>query len=397
MNLFSTDELTVLTTESETTCVSIYSPMERLGVETQQNPIRFKNLIRQAEERLIAGGLRGQAARDLLEPALQLDNYEFWQHQQTGLAIFLSPNLFRYYRLPIDVPELVVVNDAKNDTEGGALCNRFHVKPLLPLLSGDGQFYILALSQNQIRLFQGTRFSVGEIELEDMPTSMAEALRFDDPEKSLQFHTGTPPSGSGGSRAAIFHGQGAGEDDQNENLIRYFRQVNDGLQTFLKNQRSPLILAGVEYLFPLYRQANTYSYVLEDGIPGNPETLTAEELQQSAWAIVQPYFEQTQQEVISQYEALTETTGQTASEVQTVVSAAYYHQVEALFVPVGQQQWGRFNPETGEVKMHSASEPGNEDLLDFAALHTLLNGGTVYAVEPDKVPGNKPIAAVLRY
>jgi hypothetical protein len=38
--------------------------------------------------------------------------------------------------------------------------DRFHLKPLLPLLTGDGRFYILALSQNQVRLLQGTRYSV---------------------------------------------------------------------------------------------------------------------------------------------------------------------------------------------------------------------------------------------
>lgn len=35
--------------------------------------------------------------------------------------------------------------------------DRFHVTPLLPLLAGDGHFFVLALSQNQIGLLEGTR------------------------------------------------------------------------------------------------------------------------------------------------------------------------------------------------------------------------------------------------
>jgi hypothetical protein len=36
-------------------------------------------------------------------------------------------------------------------------------------------------------------------------------------------------------------------------------------------------------------------------------------------------------------------------------------------------------------------------LLDLAAAHTLLNGGIVYAVEPEAVPDESPIAGILRY
>ena len=253
MKLFSIEELATLTLEANTNCVSIYMPTYKMSTETLQNPIRFKNLIREAEEKLIETGLRGQEAKDLLLPAHELDEYDFWQHQSDGLAIFISNNFFSYYTVPIDFQELVVVTD------------RFHIKPLISLLTGDGQFYILALSQNLVRLFQGTRYSVNQIELEDLPTSIAEALKYDDPEKSLQFHTGTPQGGSGG-RAAIFHGQGAGNDDAKDNILRYFRKVNDGLQQLLKNQKCPLVLVGVDYLLPIYKQANSYSDLIDEGI-----------------------------------------------------------------------------------------------------------------------------------
>ena len=38
-----------------------------------------------------------------------------------------------------------------------------------------------------------------------------------------------------------------------------------------------------------------------------------------------------------------------------------------------------------------------EDLLDLAAVQTLLHGGTIYAVEPEQVPGGGPLAALFRY
>lgn len=240
MRLFSLDELKILIEEPNGVCISVYMPTRQLGVETQQNPIRFKNLLRQAEQELINSGLRSQDIQDLLQPAREIDEYDFWQHQSNGLAIFIAPNFFSYYCLPINFPELVVVTD------------RFHLKPLLPLLTTDGMFYILALSQNQVRLFQGTRYSVTEIELEDVPQGIAEALKYDNAEKQLQFHSGTSQGGSS-QRAAMFHGQGAGNDEQKDNILRYFLQVNKGLQDLLKNQQVPLVLAGVDYLLPIYK------------------------------------------------------------------------------------------------------------------------------------------------
>ena len=383
MNLFSIDELKTLIKKPSGACISIYMPTHRMGTTTQQDPIRFKNLMRQAEELLVGGGMRGQAARDLLEQAKKLDNSEFWQYQSYGLAIFISTNVFRYYCLPLNFGELVVFTD------------RFHLKPLLPLLTGDGKFYILALSQNEVRLLQGTRYSVSEVELQNVPQSIAEALKYDDPEKQFQFHTGTPSAGSG-DRAAMFHGHGAGADDEKDNILRYFRKVDGGLQEFLKNQQVPLVLAGVDYLLPIYKQANTYPYLMDNGITGNPDELKAEELHSSTWEIVQPYFKQSQQDVVSRYQELAGT-GQTANNIQDVVSAAYYQRIESLFVPVGVQQWGLFNPSNSEIQLHQEHEPGDEDLIDFAAIHTVLNGGTVYAVEPEKVPSDAPLAAIFRY
>jgi hypothetical protein len=40
------------------------------------------------------------------------------------------------------------------------------------------------------------------------------------------------------------------------------------------------------------------------------------------------------------------------------------------------------------------AEPGDEDLLNFAAIHVLLHAGTVYVVRSDEVPGRRPVAAV---
>lgn len=381
MKLFSLDEAKLLIEQPQGMCVSIYLPTHKLGTQTQQDPIRFKNLVKAAEDKLIETGMRPQDVRDLLARVTELDDYQFWQHQSDGLAIFVAENFFSYYQVPLNFDELVVVSD------------RFHLKPLLQLLTNDGRFYLLALSQNQIRLFQGTRYSISEIELEDVPQSIAEVLRYDDPEKQLQFHTGTS---QGGDRAAMFHGQGSGEDDQKDNILRYFRQVDLGIQELLKKQQYPLVLAGVEYLFPIYKEANNYPHLIDGGVTGNPDVAKPAELHAPAWKIVQPYFDKNQQELVERYQELAGT-GQTNANISDVVSAAYFQRIDSLFVPLGMRKWGSFDAENNKVEVHDQQQAGDEDLMDFAAIHTLLNSGTVYAVPPEEVPGDAPLAAIFRY
>jgi len=384
VDLLSRDELRMLIGNAGGPCVAIYMPAHRVGSGTRQDPIRLRNLLREAEERLIASGLRSTTAQELLEPAWQLGQPGlFWSYQSDGLAIFISPGMFRYYRLPFSFKKLVVVAD------------RFHIKPLLPLLSGDGQFYILALSQNEVSLLQGTRYSVSEVYLEGVPESLEEALRYDDPEKQLQFHTRTPRV-TDGKRSAIFHGHGVGIDDSKDNIRRYFHQIDAGLRELLRDERAPLVLAGVDYLLPLYREVNSYPYLLDQGIPGNPEGLKAAELHAQAWAVVQSYFLKAQQEAAARYRQFAGT-GLTSNDVKETVAAAYHGRIDLLFVAVGVQRWGTFAPDTNVVQLHQKAEPGDEDLLDFAAMHTLLNRGIVYAVEPGKVPDDAPLAALFRY
>ncbi|MBC7234168.1 MAG: hypothetical protein H5T68_13105 [Chloroflexi bacterium] len=383
MDLLTLDELKALVRQNVGACASIFMPTHRAGAETRQDPIRFKNLLREAEEGLRALGLRSPQARGLLAPARGLlTDFAFWRHQSDGLALFVAVDLFRFYRLPLDFAELVVVGE------------RCYVKPLLPLFMGDGHFFILALSQNQIRLLEGTRHSVDEIDLKGVPTSLVEALGHVDFEKQLQFHTQTQSPGTG-ERTAGFHGHDPA-DEAKGRVLRYFRQVNEGLGQVLRDERAPLVLAGVDYLLPLYKEANTYAHLLEGGITGNPEAFTPAELHGRAWEIVQPCFLEAKQAARAQYQELVGT-GRTSTNVKEVVPAAYHGRVEVLFVALGIQQWGRFVPETNTVHLSAEPTPGDEDLLDFAAIQTILNSGTVYAVEPEKMPDGAPLAAIFRF
>jgi hypothetical protein len=382
MEMLKIEALQTLMEHTDEPCISMFLPMERAGKETRQNPIRFKNMVGETEERLGNSGMEAHQVQALLKPARELLNDPlFWQYQNSGFAFFRSPSLVRFHSLPLAFEELLVIS------------NQFHIKPLLPMFSINGHFYILALSQNQVRLLHATRYHVETLELpEDMPTSMAEALSYDDAEKQLQFRTNVP---GGQGQAPAFHGHQ--DTDERVNLLRYFLEIDRGIQAeYLSNQQAPLVLAGVDYIQSFYHERNTYRNLLEQGIEGNPDLMKPEELHAEAWKIVEPYFARDMHAAVEQFhERLNH--NRASHDLREVIPAACYGRIETLFVPVGVQKWGSFDMETNTLDLHEEARTGSRDLLDLAAVQTISQSGTVYAVEPEQVPAKAPAAALFRY
>jgi hypothetical protein len=371
------DIKTLIETQGEW-CVSLFMPTVRAGAEVQQNPIRFKNLLRQAQDRMAELEMRVPDIQAVLEPAQSiLDDPDLWRGNSDGLAVFAAPDMVRVLYLPLSFEELVMVE------------RRFHIKPLLPLLSNDGRFYVLAISQDHLRLLEGTRDHVSEIELANVPEGLSEALQYDGFTRLMR-----AAGGAGGG--SVIHG-GAGPEAKLD-ILRYFQIVDHGLRDLLGDQNTLLVLAGVDYLLPLYRQANTYNYLIDEAITGNPETLSAKELHQRAWKIVKPYFEQEQGEYRALYAELAGRADDRAtSNIKRIVQGAHEGRIAALFVARGVPMWGVYRAHSHNVHVHPSHQPGDQDLLDLAAAQTFANGGVVYVVDPLDVPGDGPAAAVLRY
>ncbi|MDQ3565315.1 MAG: hypothetical protein M3436_14670 [Pseudomonadota bacterium] len=361
--------------------MSVFMPAARASAEIQQGPIRFKNLLKEVESRLEAQEMRKPEIEALLNPAQDcLQDHSFWQHQADGLAFFLAREFAQYFCLPERFDELAVV------------AHRFHLKPLFPLISGDGPFYLLALSQNEVRLFHGNRYHISEVELDDdVPRSLADALGHDLTNEHLQYHAGGGDVGS-----PTYHAQGAGKDDIKPEIRKFFALLDEGLKKSLGHSKAPLVLAGVDYLLPIYRAVSSYPQLLEEGITGNPETLGAEALHQQAWPLVEPRFSVTRREAQERFHAMA-SQQKSSNRLAEVVLAAVEGRIETLFLAQGAQQRGRFDVEKRAIDLEDAADPNPEDLLDLAAVQTYLNGGTVYVVEPKEVPGGDISAAVFRY
>jgi hypothetical protein len=383
VNALDRDRLAELAAEHGGIRISIYMPAHRFGPGSQEaDTTRLRNLLRDAETSLAALEIRPSEADAVLAPARALlDDRPFWLRSEEGLALLLASGQMQALRLPGAPEERVWAGE------------RYHLAPLLPFTDAGRRFWVLALSQKRVRLYEGTQAGLTETPAAGIPESLADALQWEDFEKtSLQFHTGT--SGSGGRRPAVFHG--TGEVDLKGEIVRFFRGIDRGLREHLEGETAPLVVAGVEYLLPLYREVNTYPALTDGSVAGNPDSLGEAALHAQAWAIVKSVFDAERTALATRAAELWGSV-RIATETEQVLDAARHGRVQDLLLAEGAHWWGTHDEEMGRVELRTEPGPDAGDLLDAVIADTLRHGGSVAALPRSEMPHGRDAVALLRY
>ncbi|MCB0184230.1 MAG: hypothetical protein KDE31_08200 [Caldilineaceae bacterium] len=379
--------------------VSFYLPTnERRGHEVPQEPLLLRRLVEDVGRQLAAKGWRAGEITTFLAPIAELavPDQSFWPHQQRGLAIFRAQDFFAIYQLPEPTPPKTRIG------------THFWLRPLISAIGADGHFYLLALSQNKVQLYRGLGDVLAPMTVPQLPTALGETLRYDQFERTLQFHSTSSSGGaSTGRRAAVFHGQGDAGDERikHQQLDRFLQEVAEAVHRRLAGQRAPLFLAGVDYIQSIYRRHNHYPHLMMANVPGNVDHLTPVELRTATWPLCKEYQAELTKDALKRFVELTPLT-RTADNIETVVHAAQMQQVDSLFVsPLvddadahlpATEHWGTVDATTGYITRHTAPEPADEELVDYAVLQVLRHGGTVYPIPAEQMPG-EIMAAILRY
>jgi hypothetical protein len=368
----------------DTLCVSIFIPTHRAGEAVRKNAdaILLKNQWKEVAEKLKNEGLPPLEIDQVAQPILELiDNTEFWSHQSDGLALFLSKEGLEKFTLPIAFEAFNYVS------------NEFYLKPLMPMFVGDGRFFLLTLSLNDVQFFEGTRHSITPVKIADLtPARLEEVVGYDYKQKNLQFRS---PQGVLGQGA--FHGQGEGKDDRKNEILRFFRAVDKGLLTMLHDENAPMVVACQDYLFPMYKEANSYKHLVDKHIAANLNDVGPVYLHEMAWEKLAPQFDQERRDKIDRFMEV-HGTGQTAIETAEVLQAAMMGKTDTLFLENRTDIWGTYNPNNHTVKIDEEHHASNVSLMNLAATQVFLQGGKVYLMEKEEMPDDTAkMNALFRY
>ena len=367
------------------THVSLFIPTHRFGSGIQADRIRWRNLLADVESVLSNRGLRAPDITELVAPAraLQVDGAA-WQHMSDGLALFMRPGWHRAFRVPVDLPSL------------GTVGEHFAIGPLLRLVSGDRHFLVLALSQREVRLLEGSLQHVEELELRDVPTSLREVIEPAEPRSDAMARLTSSTVGGHPGRA-VFYGHGAaGEHSKKEDVRRFMGQVAEGLRSYLAGQDLPMVPVGLDYLVAMYREANAYQHLTGEAVLVNPDQLSEAELHAAAWPIVSDILNRQNNSAVESFQEL-QGTGRASNDPQVIEAAAREGRVETLLVAAQPWCWEQFTAGTPVVQLGVHGDFSHCELLDRAAADSLSRGGHIHALPTSEVPGGGDIGAVFRY
>ncbi|HYE37402.1 hypothetical protein [Methylocaldum sp.] len=366
----------------EPPCLSLYQPTHRHHPDNQQDPIRFRNLVKTLEESLWRAYPEEQV-QPLIESFLALaGDRGFWNHTLDGLAVLAAPGLFRVYRLQRPVPELAVVADS------------FHTKPLLRILQSADRYQVLGLNRREVKLFEGNRDALDEIELApEVPRTITEALG----EELTEPHLTISTYGSGPTGPAMHHGQGAKKDEVDLDAERFFRAVDRAvLEHHSRPSGLPLLLAALPEHHHLFRQVSHNPFLLAEGIDIHPDAVSADALRERAWRTVEPYYLARLTELVETFGAA-KAKGLGADDPAQVAGAAVAGRVATLLIDADCEVPGRIDPATGRVEFGNLAHPEVDDLLDDLAEWVLKTGGQVVVVPAERMPTETGVAAIYRY
>jgi hypothetical protein len=333
-------------------CISLYQPTHRHHPGNQQDPIRFKNLVKEVEASLRQKYPAAEVSK-LLKPLEELGaDAAFWNHTLDGLAVFAAPGLFKVFTTQRTVTEFAVVAD------------NFHTKPLRRILQTTGYYQVLCVSRIEIKLFEGNRHYLDEIELAPgVPRTVRDAVGW----------------------------EGRTDDE------RFFRAAGNAvLEHHSRPSDLPLVLAILPEHHALFRESSRNPFMLEKSIMINPFALSNEQLRDYAWEIVEPDFHAKSKALIADFQQSV-ADGLGSEDLSAVAQAAASGRIKTLLIEADRHIPGRIDPVSGAIESGKICDPRVDDLLDDLGELTLDKGGKLKVLPTELMPTSTGLAAIYRF
>jgi len=350
------------------TCVSIYLETTPLSQNVDASRTQLSNLFKTGREQIEASGFdkrRLAALTELVDDLL--DDDDFWRLQANSLAVFATPDALQTFRLANRLSPMVKVSD------------RLHLNPLLRAITFPNAAYVLAVSENAVRLIEVLPgLEPSRVKLPDLPRDAASAAgksTLNDRSHSRRVH---------------------GTEGQNVRLRQYARKIDAALRSTLAGRETPLILAAADRMAAIYRSVNSYPNILADHITSTTDRTTDADLAEAARALLDQAYAQETAKFRALYGAQARINRAT-TDLSDAARAASFGAIGTLLVDIDSDVPGLVDEETGVVNFAEGPSASTYDVVDEIAARALSTGARVLAVRKEDLPGDGTLAAFLRF
>jgi hypothetical protein len=264
------------------------------------------------------------------------------------------------------------------------------------ILQSADRYHVLGLNRQEIKLYEGNRDALDEIEpAPGVPRTITEALGEDltEPHQTVASYGGV-----GGGHSPMHHGHGGRESEVDIDAERFFRAVDRAvLKHHSQPSGLPLILAALPEHHHLFHDVSHNPFLLPDSIDIHPDALASiDELRQRAWQLMEPRY-------LARLAALVEEFGNARSgglgddELAKVAKAVVGGRVATLLIEARREIPGHIDAATGAIVSGDLAHPEVDDVLDDLGTLALKMGGQVVIVPAERMPTETGIAAIYRY
>jgi hypothetical protein len=359
-------------------CITILLPPYHPGERAASPGALLKSNLQEGARQLSERALPKSATVNLLEPLQHLArDPALVSGSHWGRAIFRSPSVFEQFHLTHPVQASLSV--------GGS----FAIRKLARELGRPGTFYILALYKTRVSLLRCAGLHAEPAKLPPgVPDTLLEALSLEPPDHDLENRSAA--GSSTGAMHSVRFGTGSGRETEHAHLADFYKLVDRALPEIFPEPNIPLILAGVEEDTAMYRAISTYRGLARNSVLGSPDLLREqiEMLQQAYSILLIDGLERQASALIAAKERTSPS--RFSTDPDTILRAAFEGRMGQLYVDEDAERIDVFERE----KYRSW---GREDLLNLAAVQTIIHHGKSCELPTKMMPHGSIAAGLMRF
>lgn len=347
----------LLASHTGTLKATIYIPTS--PIPNEQDKTRLKNALQIIKDNPVFDDRElGDTYRKIYAELLEDD--DFWRFQDYGLAVLFDRDGYEYFHLPFEIAEAEYLTD------------HFIISPMIIMASADTGFYLLDINFTKPRLFSGSRGSLREVLVKDMPKSFDNVM---------------------GRSSFKNHSLGGEDNAINEDEKKYLQLIATAVADYMPHHNRALIIAGTSNRIGHIKPLLQHGHILNESLVGNFETTDSEQLYREVNAVLRPALMKERDEIATQ--VLNTAPQFVVIGVNEIVEAANIGRVSLLVIPSYKV--------TADTVQQDVSErvvlelPANIEDIEPMVRVVIEKGGEVTSVELDKYDHLQVPKAICRY